>query len=80
MRCIFQQKSFGVICITKTKLTDDQPTNKCEINGYELYRVDTKKLGKTGDGCGSIPCQRNQKQGDIQMNVFDFDGIWYIDL
>ena len=50
MRHLFQRKPFDIIGINETKLTKDMPTNNFDIDGYELFRADMKKVGKKPGG------------------------------
>ncbi len=46
MRLLFKHKHFDIIGINETKLTTAHITSSLNMDGYELFRADRKRVGK----------------------------------
>ena len=78
MRHLFQQKPFDIIGINETKLTNDMPTSNFDIDGYELFRADRKKVGKKPGGCAlniSDNVNFDEKPGLIPQYIEGICGV-----
>ena len=50
MRHVSQRKPLDIIGISETKFTNDMPTSNFDIDGWELFRAERKKVGKKPGG------------------------------
>ncbi len=59
LRYLFQNKTFDVIGINETKLTENMATSNFKIGGYEMFRADRIKRGKKTDGGCALYVREN---------------------